>query len=58
MMTNPCKDCVDRYPGCHSHCEKYKSWKAEWDSFKEKERKRKEQDEVGWQSTYSPKRKY
>ena len=38
MMKNPCKDCPDRYPGCHSKCERYKSWKKEWDELKEKER--------------------
>lgn len=38
MMKNPCKDCPDRYPGCHAKCEKYKAWKKEWDEIKEKER--------------------
>lgn len=23
----PCKDCEDRYPGCHDRCEGYKAWK-------------------------------
>lgn len=25
----PCKDCPDRYPGCHDHCEKesYLEWR-------------------------------
>ena len=58
MMINPCKDCADRHPACHSHCEKYKEWKAEWDALREKERRRKEQERIGWRSTYSPKRKY
>ena len=22
----PCKDCTDRYPGCHSKCTKYIKW--------------------------------
>lgn len=26
---SPCKDCPDRYPGCHDSCEKYKCWKDE-----------------------------
>lgn len=25
----PCKDCTDRYVGCHSNCSKYKDWKSE-----------------------------
>lgn len=36
-MTNmpfPCKDCPDRYPGCHDHCEQYKAAKAEYDRCK------------------------
>lgn len=24
---SPCKDCLDRYLGCHSDCEKYITWK-------------------------------
>ena len=30
-MTAPCKDCPDRRAHCHSCCEKYKSWRAEYD---------------------------
>ena len=26
-MNNPCKNCTDRDPGCHAHCEKYIGWK-------------------------------
>lgn len=22
----PCKDCADRYPGCHDHCDRFKEW--------------------------------
>jgi hypothetical protein len=58
MRINPCKDCADRHPACHSHCEKYKEWKVEWDALREKERRRKEQEEIGWRSIYPPKRKY
>ena len=32
-----CKDCGDRYPGCHDHCEKYKAEKAAHDERKAKE---------------------
>lgn len=35
-MTQPCKDCPDRKVGCHSQCEKYKAWRAEYDKLKEK----------------------
>ena len=43
IIPNPCKDCPSRYHGCHSKCDKYKEWKAEWDKIKEKERIRKDQ---------------
>ena len=31
---SPCKDCTDRYVGCHADCEKYLAWKAEWNEYK------------------------
>lgn len=36
-MVCPCKDCKppDRYPGCHSHCDDYKSWKDEDSQIKQ-----------------------
>lgn len=27
-MICPCKDCPDRFVGCHGTCEKYGTWKA------------------------------
>lgn len=27
---NTCRDCPDKHPGCHDHCEKYQSALAEW----------------------------
>ncbi len=29
-----CKDCPDRYPGCHGKCEKYIAARAEYDAQK------------------------
>lgn len=29
-----CRDCEDRYPGCHGTCEKYLEAKKEYDEFK------------------------
>ena len=29
MREYPCKDCKDRYIGCHGQCEKYKSARKE-----------------------------
>lgn len=29
MTTAPCKDCVDRHPGCHSKCGWYAIWTRE-----------------------------
>lgn len=30
-MKSPCKDCAERYVGCHSGCEKYKDFRQELD---------------------------
>lgn len=35
-MQTPCKDCYDRYENCHAKCEKYKEWRSELDSIREK----------------------
>lgn len=29
MRVNPCKDCHDRYVGCHASCGAYLSWAEE-----------------------------
>ena len=29
MRVNPCKDCHDRYVGCHASCGAYLSWSEE-----------------------------
>lgn len=34
--SSPCHNCEERHKGCHSHCENYKVWKAEWQKKKEK----------------------
>jgi hypothetical protein len=33
-MKFTCKDCPNRYPGCHDKCEKYQREKAEWEAEK------------------------
>lgn len=33
-----CKDCVERHPGCHGHCERYLKEKAEHDALSAKRR--------------------
>ena len=40
-MDAPCKGCKDREIGCHSLCEKYKSWRKWKDEENEKIRKAK-----------------
>ena len=30
-----CKECEDRYLGCHDHCDKYKAAKEDWEQYKE-----------------------
>lgn len=34
MPKVPCKNCKDRFVGCHSSCEKYKAFKEENEKFK------------------------
>ena len=35
MMLSPCKDCPERHSHCHSSCERYLSWKKNWDEAHE-----------------------
>ncbi len=37
-MKAPCKDCENRHPSCHSHCEEYKAFRAEIDREREERR--------------------
>ena len=36
-----CKDCEDRFVGCHSKCDKYKKQIEEWEKAKKEYRKKK-----------------
>lgn len=40
-MKNYCKDCQNRYVGCHIECEKYKKFKEDLDIAKKREERRK-----------------
>lgn len=40
-----CKDCADRYSGCHQNCEKYKAEKEAHDLYKEREHK---ESDIRW----------
>lgn len=33
--SGPCKECNDRYIACHDFCEKYKTWRQEFEAIKE-----------------------
>ena len=35
----PCKDCTDRYQGCHDKCNGYAEWKAKLEKVNEERRK-------------------
>lgn len=35
-----CKDCKERYVGCHSECPRYRKWKEEWEKEKEWNRRK------------------
>ena len=30
----PCRDCIERKLGCHGHCDRYQTWKANFESAK------------------------
>lgn len=32
-MKSPCRNCIEREQGCHSHCIAYRKWKAERDQI-------------------------
>lgn len=34
MIITPCKDCMERYIGCHSSCDRYIGWRKEFDEQK------------------------
>ena len=38
-MSESCKNCPDRYLGCHSNCDKYKQFKEEIAEIKRKQQK-------------------
>lgn len=41
-VSEPCKNCPDRYLGCHSNCDKYKQFKKEIAERKRKNQKGRE----------------
>ena len=41
-----CKDCEDRYPGCHGSCEKYLQAKKDYDEFKNVVYKNRSEDQL------------
>lgn len=42
----PCKDCRDRYPGCHSKCDKYIIWKDANEANNKKIREAKNKERI------------
>lgn len=34
MIDSVCKDCEERYPACHDHCEKYLTAKSKFEKNK------------------------
>lgn len=39
-----CRNCLDRYPGCHQYCKTYKKERAEYERKKAEENKSKNVD--------------
>lgn len=48
QIISPCKGCTERYPGCHDHCEKYDTWKAEIKKQKDAEKEYKLSRREDW----------
>lgn len=44
MKTGPCKQCTERFVGCHSECLKYIDWRQQIDIAKQT----KEKESVYW----------
>lgn len=44
---NPCRDCAERAQGCHSKCEVYKAWRAEYSEAAADLRRRYNSDSLG-----------
>lgn len=53
----PCKDCKERYLGCHSKCVKYQNAKKRNDELREKERMERHINYEYWQTTTIVRRK-
>ena len=51
MVDMPCKDCKDRYLGCHGKCEKYLTLKKLNDEQRRKERMLKDIERDYWATT-------
>jgi hypothetical protein len=60
-LSAPCKDCPDRYVGCHSKCEKYIAFNKERQEFLEKRSKANALEYEFWHTSryrkYKPRRK-
>lgn len=51
MLNAPCKDCPDRYVGCHSQCEKYQAFHKEREAFLEYKAKQNKLDDDCYNSS-------
>lgn len=40
VLEAPCKQCSERYAGCHSKCQKYQEFRGALDDYNKEERKR------------------
>ena len=46
-MMSPCKDCPDRFVGCHSKCERYQAYSDKVKGIRE--RRERDNDFIGYQ---------
>ena len=45
MVIKCCKDCDNRYPGCHGSCPEYLAQRAEYDKLREEYKKKRDIDD-------------
>ena len=46
VLEAPCKECNDRYAGCHSKCQEYLNFRNALDEYNKEERKKMDADYI------------
>lgn len=57
MLRPNCKECTERYLGCHDKCESFLKYREEWAKVKELKRKNSELENSFYELTFKGKRR-